>query len=283
MVKAIRVLVTGFALCAAAPVMAAGDAERARDTNAAIATNARVETMAAFIAQGPSNATAQRCLAQAIYYEAGYEPDAGKRAVAQVVLNRVRHPAFPNSVCGVVYQGVDRPVCQFSFTCDGSLSRRPSAAAWADANRIARDALAGRVEKSVGSAINYHADYVVPAWAYTMGKVTKIGTHIFYRFNGGAGRARGFTQLYAGREQMPDIKTGDGVLVAGGPDPLTGRYENGLTVAPSDADRHAPADIGGRLDTTKGWKLELPAPTQGRYAQMVAGKITPDDQPEAGE
>jgi spore germination cell wall hydrolase CwlJ-like protein len=74
-------------------------------------------------------------MTQAVYYEAAYEPLQGRRAVAQVVLNRVRHPAFPNSVCGVVYQGSNQRVCQFSFTCDGSLNRKPSAAAWPQPKR----------------------------------------------------------------------------------------------------------------------------------------------------
>ncbi len=256
-----------------AELVARGDSAKARNALIAI-SHAPAETMRGFTASGPSRAAAQQCLAEAIYYEAGYEPESGKRAVAQVVLNRMRHPAYPNSVCGVVYQGANDPVCQFSFTCDGSLARRPSARAWAEAQSVARDALAGHVEASVGSATHYHADYVVPRWAYALGKVRQIGTHIFYRFNGGAGRARAFAQLYAGAERIPDIaRPAAEVRLADGPDPNTGRFENGLTVAPSSLDRHAPSDIGGRLDTTKGWKLELPAPTQGRYRQLVAGQL----------
>ena len=255
-----------------AELVAKGDNARARNALIAV-SHAPAEAMRGFTASGPAGATAQQCLAQAIYYEAGYEPESGKRAVAQVVLNRMRHPAYPNSVCGVVYQGANDPVCQFSFTCDGSLSRRPSARAWAQAEDVARDALAGHVEGSVGSATHYHADYVVPRWAYSLGKVRQIGTHIFYRFNGGAGRARAFTQLYAGAERIPQLtRPVAEIRLAGGADPDTGRFENGLTVAPSSADRHAPADIGGRLDTTKGWKLELPAPSQGHYRQLVAGQ-----------
>lgn len=216
-------------------------------------------------------ANAERCLTQAIYYEAGFEPESGKRAVAQVVLNRVQHPAYPNSVCGVVYQGSDQRVCQFSFTCDGSLGRRPAEAAWASAARIAREALAGRVEVSVGTSTHYHADYVVPRWAYSLGKVRQLGRHIFYRFNGSLGSARAFSALYNGREAIPAIRMADGL--SGGPDPATGLYENGLTVAPDVKDRHAQNDIGGRLDTTKGWKLELPR--TGRYQQMVAGQHRP--------
>ena len=102
------------------------------------------------------------CLTQAVYYEAGFEPLEGRRAVAQVVINRMRHPAFPKSVCGVVYQGASSPVCQFSFVCDGSLYRAPAPAAWREAQAVAAAALLGYVETSVGSATHYHADYVAP-------------------------------------------------------------------------------------------------------------------------
>ncbi|MBB3990565.1 cell wall hydrolase [Croceicoccus naphthovorans] len=246
-------------------LLAKGDG--AKERNATIAFSSQpVETMRGFVAANvPANA--QRCLTQAIYYEAGFEPEDGKRAVAQVVLNRVRHPAYPNSVCGVVYEGSNQRVCQFSFTCDGALSRPPAAGAWASANRIAREALAGRVEKSVGSATHYHADYVVPRWAYSLGKVRQLGSHIFYRFNGGLGSARAFSALYSGSESIPSVRMAD-TPTSGGPDPQTGRYENGLTVAPDVKDRHASSDIGGRLDTTKEWRLELPK--AGRYKQLVA-------------
>lgn len=241
--------------------------ETAKERNAAIRfADLPIERMKAFTGSVvPANA--QRCLSQAIYYEAGFEPEKGKRAVAQVVLNRVRHPAYPNSVCGVVYQGVERPVCQFSFTCDGSLTRRPAAGAWAAAERIAREALAGYVEESVGTATHYHADYVVPRWAYSLGKVRQLGSHIFYRFNGSLGGARAFSARYNAAESIPSSRMAD-ISLAGGPDPVTGRYENGLTVAPDVKDRHASNDIGGRLDTTKGWKLELPK--AGKYRQLIA-------------
>jgi spore germination cell wall hydrolase CwlJ-like protein len=103
------------------------------------------------------------CLTQAVYYEAASEGVDGGRAVAQVVLNRMRHPGYPASVCGVVYQGADRPTgCQFTFTCDGSLLRAPVQALWARSRKIAEEALKGRVFATVGHATHYHADYVLP-------------------------------------------------------------------------------------------------------------------------
>jgi len=177
----------------------------------------------------------------------------------------VSHPAYPNSVCGVVYQGSDQRVCQFSFTCDGSLGRRPAAGAWAQAERVARSALAGHVEASVGSATHYHADYVVPRWAYSLGKVRQLGRHIFYRFNGSLGRSQAFSARYSAREMIPSVRMAE---VEESFDTSSGLYENGLTIAPDVKDRHARADIGGRLDTTKAWRLELPK--AGKYRQLVA-------------
>jgi spore germination cell wall hydrolase CwlJ-like protein len=144
------------------------------------------------------------CLTQAIYYEAATEPEEGKRAVAQVVLNRVRHPAYPNSVCGVVYQGSQRSTgCQFTFTCDGSLARAPMAPYWQRARAIAQEALAGKVYAPVGWATHYHTNWVVPYWSSSLVKVANVGTHIFYRWTGGWGRGPAFTDRHSGAE--PDV------------------------------------------------------------------------------
>jgi spore germination cell wall hydrolase CwlJ-like protein len=144
------------------------------------------------------------CLTQAIYYEAATEPDDGKRAVAQVVLNRVRHPAYPSTVCGVVYQGSQRATgCQFTFTCDGSLARAPMAPYWQRARALAQEALAGKVFAPVGWATHYHTNWVVPYWSSSLVKVANVGTHIFYRWTGGWGRAPAFAQRHAGSE--PDV------------------------------------------------------------------------------
>lgn len=134
------------------------------------------------------------CLAAAVYYEAASETTEGQAAVAQVVLNRVRHPAYPNTVCGVVFQGVERQTgCQFSFTCDGAMNRVPSIEGWARAKAVASAALNGSVAAGVGMATHYHTDYVAPYWAERLVKMRQIGAHIFYRWAGTWGLPGAFT------------------------------------------------------------------------------------------
>lgn len=150
-----------------------------------------------------SRERAEKCLAEAIYYEAGSENEDGQRAVAQVVLNRVRHAAFSNSVCGVVYQGSERTTgCQFTFTCDGSLARVPSQAGWRQAVDVAQRALAGDVFTPVGHATHYHASWMVPYWASSVAMVGRIGGHVFYSWKGAAGSAAAFSRSYAGLEVL---------------------------------------------------------------------------------
>lgn len=181
------------------------------------------------------------CLTQAIYYEAASEPDAGQRAVAQVVLNRVAHPAYPNTVCGVVFQGSERSTgCQFSFTCDGSLARVPSRMFWLRAESVARAALAGYVYKPVGLATHYHTIAVHPYWAPSLDYLGTIGAHRFYRFEGPAGQPGAFRTAYVGGEPLPapsprsSLPAGkaDAVL-----DPLKIQqaYEQGLKTAQEQA------------------------------------------------
>ena len=165
------------------------------------------ETAAAFLLRTGKASDFQRslnCLTMAIYYEAGSETDDGERAVAQVILNRVRHPAYPKTVCGVVLDGAQRGRgCQFTFVCDGAMARTPSARGWQRAAQVATAALGGAVFAPVGWATHYHANYVVPYWAASLDKVAMIGAHIFYRWSGVAGRAKAFRGVYAGNE--PDM------------------------------------------------------------------------------
>ena len=151
---------------------------------------------------GVDRGRALDCLTAAVYYEAASEPDAGQRAVAQVVLNRVAHTSYPNTVCGVVYQGSERPSCQFSFACDGSMARKPMAAFWDRARRVASDALAGYVYAPAGLATHYHTTAVHPYWAPSLTFLGTIGAHRFYRWAGNAGKPAAFTALYSGGEPL---------------------------------------------------------------------------------
>ena len=146
---------------------------------------------------------ALQCLTAAIYYEAASESDAGQQAVAQVILNRARHPAFPGTVCGVVYQGSEHAGCQFSFACDGALARMPARAAWVRAARAAGMALAGYVYAPVGLATHYHTYAVTPAWNRALVMTDVVGAHFFHRWKGYWGTSAAFNQRYAGGEPVP--------------------------------------------------------------------------------
>ncbi|MXO85576.1 cell wall hydrolase [Altererythrobacter aurantiacus] len=177
---------SAFAKISAAPIADAGPAARSFVFNGTRADRAR----------------AAECLAMAVYYEAASEGIEGQRAVAQVVLNRVSHPAYPASVCQVVFQGSERATgCQFTFTCDGSLMRRPNRQIYARALEIANDALSGEVDRKVGLATHYHTHAVSPIWAPRLHPLGAIGNHRFYRWNGRAGTPGAFNVRHAGFER----------------------------------------------------------------------------------
>ena len=224
---------------------------------------------------GMTNAEkALRCMTQAVYYEAGFEPVAGRYAVAQVILNRMRHPAFPKSVCGVIYQGSSRPGCQFSFACDGSLLRAPGAKAWAEARQVAENVLSGTVTSAVGMATHYHADYVSPYWAPKLHKITQMGAHIFYRWPGNWGRRVAFSGVYRGGEYIPAASSLANMNAGTEGDPT-----DGLLIADTPAsvrevtDRRTDNDVGGRIDTSKSWRLTIPMGAETR-AKADAPAVT---------
>jgi len=143
------------------------------------------------------------CLTAAVYYEAASETPVGQAAVAQVVINRMRHPAFPKTICGVIFQGQERTTgCQFSFTCDGAIARVPTADGWARARSVAGAALNGTVQAQVGMATHYHTDWVAPYWAERLVKMRQIDTHIFYRWTGGWGLPAAFSGVHRGEEPV---------------------------------------------------------------------------------
>jgi spore germination cell wall hydrolase CwlJ-like protein len=211
------------------------------------------------------------CLTAAIYYEAASQSDRGQAAVAQIVLNRLRNPLFPKSICGVVFQGSTLPTgCQFTFTCDGSLERRPSQAGWRRASAVAERALDGYVETSVGEATHYHTTWVVPYWQATVVKVTQIGTHIFYRWDGSLGTPAGFRGQYAGGELLPPQLKG---LEAGATRPVVAAPEppQGLVAAA----RPAP------LTTLDGAAVEGRPPMQLTTLDLVSLSARPSPDPDS--
>lgn len=133
---------------------------------------------------GDDLARATDCMAAAMLYEAGDDPR-GQYAVGQVVINRARHAAFPKSICAVVFQGEERATgCQFTFTCDGALTRRYSATAWKRAQDHASQMLHGSISANVGLATHYHTDWVRPYWSDTLSKIAIVDTHLFFRWPG---------------------------------------------------------------------------------------------------
>ena len=247
---------------------------------------------------------AQRCLTQAIYYEAALEPTEGQEGVAQVILNRVRDPNYANTICGVVFEGAERTTgCQFSFTCDGALGQAPVAWAWERARKVADRALAGYVSTRVGTATHYHADYVHPWWAPTLNKLTQIGAHIFYRWKGVYGEPAAFRQAYAGREPLidearfskPRIQIPDATTVAEADAALTLAAANGQsamrTVEINGQTRVVGVtSLGGRRQATaqdiavinqRLAAFETPAPAAAAPTPPAPG-VTPMDVEEVG-
>ena len=215
-------------------------------------------------------ARAMECLTAAIYYEAASEPDTGQSAVAQVILNRVRHPAFPATVCGVVYQGSEHAGCQFSFACDGAVTRVPMRSAWIRASRAAGMALAGYVYAPVGLATHYHTYAVTPAWNRSLVMTDVVGAHFFHRWKGYWGTAAAFSQVYRSGEPVPgphprlappiapvDPALGPAATVAMPPAPATGAAQ----VKPAYADSGSYV-ASGKSTTPPNTSDGLPAASQ---------------------
>ena len=195
-----------------------------------------------FAAAGPGKATpfsfrgssadrarARDCLALAGMAEAG-GGDGDQRAVMQVILNRVRHPAFAKTVCGVVFEGSQRPTgCQFSFTCDGSLARRYSDAAWRAARARADEMLAGAIDATVGNATHFHANYVYPWWSDKLDKVAQVGPHIFFRWRGFWGTRNALSARYGGGEPDP-LRLQETALTVATANPLPTLVQGGEAV-----------------------------------------------------
>lgn len=221
-----------------------------------------------FAGSDEDRARALQCLASAALYEAG-DDTRGEAAVAQVVLNRVRHAAFPATVCGVVYQGAERGTgCQFTFTCDGSLRRQMPDLAWRRAREVAQRALSGKVDAQVGLATHYHTDWVYPYWSPQLRKLARVATHLFFGWPGSWGGPYAFGRKYRG---------GETTLVAVA-NPMTTPSEaltpaSAEPVAPKKLDQAPPAGISRAA--LFGNRLRLVHPDGGAFGLLTAAAATP--------
>ncbi|WP_232475951.1 cell wall hydrolase [Flavisphingomonas formosensis] len=279
----------------AAPLLKKLELDVPKDVAAAVAAAEEPESKLAaltgaappFVNNAQTSDDADRalhCLAEAVYYEARSEPIEGQRAVAQVVLNRVRDRAFPHSVCGVVYQGSQRATgCQFSFTCDGSRTYAPIGIAWRRALAVAQAALDGSVYEPVGSATFYHTTAVSPWWAPSLTRIVTVGAHIFYRWSGRLERALAFRQDYSGSEPGKDPALASVGADASGATSMS--IENGVRVFRDGADSARHISIADATDPAA-----VPAPDgpPAPKRTMVSASVrihygaTADPAPEAG-
>ena len=209
--------------------LAAGDAQARNAAVGFAAAGPGKATPFSFRGSSADRARARDCLALAGMAEAG-GGDGDQRAVMQVILNRVRHPAFAKTVCGVVFEGSQRPTgCQFSFTCDGSLARRYSDAAWRAARARADEMLAGAIDATVGNATHFHANYVYPWWSDKLDKVAQVGPHIFFRWRGFWGTRNALSARYGGGEPDP-LRLQETALTVATANPLPTLMQGGEAV-----------------------------------------------------
>ncbi len=235
-------------------------------------------------AVAPERERAVLCMTQAIYYEAALEPLAGQQAVAQTILNRVRHPDFPKSVCGVVYQGSQQVTgCQFSFTCDGSRDRPPIEPYWSRARAVAEAALSGFVQPAVGTATHYHADYVFPRWGPQMVKIGQIGQHIFYRFPGPIGQLQALTGRYDGRELAVSMAgpSADAILAAKAAGAATDAPVTDPIVIASAAAPNSPTDLTPRAAGQVVFGRRIPSKDEIAKINAQIADLTGDTPPPA--
>jgi spore germination cell wall hydrolase CwlJ-like protein len=191
------------------------------------------------------------CLSEAVYYEARGETPSGQAAVAQVVLNRVRHPSFPKSICGVVFQGAyTHSGCQFSFACDGSMRRSRDPGAWKRAQRVATRALSGAVMTEVGAATHFHTTGVAPGWGPRLLRVAQVGMHVFYRFGGRSGAPDAFsrTPRPSTADELPNVTLASlpaGTTADGKSAPI--QLASAVVISSPDKPATVPGGMGGPL------------------------------------
>ncbi len=226
-------------------------------------------------------ARAEDCLSLVALAEAGGGA-ADQRAVMQVVLNRVRHPAFANTVCGVVFEGSQRRTgCQFTFTCDGSLARSYPAYLLNPARARAKAALDGTVDQTVGNATHYHADYVYPWWSPKLDKVAKVGPHLFLKWRGFWGTPQALSARYAGNEPDPAAlrRLASAIVRPPMDDTLLSEAGEAVKTVPSVDEAAAAASGGGEKSPAPGVHFVLVSSADDPATLIVrARRLCPGDQ-----
>ena len=222
---------------------------------------------------------ATTCLAAAQLYEAGAS-EKDQMAVAQVVLNRVRHPAYPHTICAVVFEGAERATgCQFTFTCDGALARRYDDAAWDAARKLASRMIGGEVDHRVGWATHYHTDWVYPYWSPSLDKLSAIRTHLFFKWRGYWGTAAAFSAPYVGKEPLVKYLVATGQmppLTEPAVAPIQGdQADDGQALVRPLADLPMPAGVAP--DALGGNALKLTHPDGGSYGLLIRHGASGDE------
>ena len=218
---------------------------------------------------------ARECLALAAMAEAG-PSDIGQRAVIQVILNRVRHPAFAKTVCGVVFEGSQRTTgCQFTFTCDGSLARRYGEEAWAAARSRAAQALGGSVFGQVGQATHYHTDWVYPSWSPKLEKLTQVETHLFFRWPGRWGTAQSWTSYRGGEPSFAALTSGPApsAEMSGLPDYYDADASAAIAPLPIDTPKVTSGEVVMRLPSGKANFIVVASGSSPQAALGTAKKL----------
>jgi spore germination cell wall hydrolase CwlJ-like protein len=226
--------------------------------NPALLHAAALQTVSPFRLADPGDAAHDLdCLTAAVYYEARGESREGQAAVAQVVLNRVRSPAFPKTVCSVVYQGAAQHSCQFSFACNGQMAARHESAAWERSRAVAGRALGGYVMGQVGGATHFHVATLGALWNGSMVEVARVGQHIFYGFGGHRGALA--SDMVAHNSQAPDSRVTD----AGAPDAAVALPAKALIqpVSVKPAEAPAPVTPPAKVAVTEKTQLVVASPT----------------------
>lgn len=234
-----------------------------------------------FVGTPQDRIRAEQCLAAAQLYEAGLA-DTDQKAVAQVVLNRVRHPAFPHTVCGVVFEGAERATgCQFTFTCDGSLARHYPETAWQKARALAAKMLDGSIDPRVGWATHYHTDWVYPYWSPSLDKLSAIGTHLFFAWRGYWGTGPAFAASYQGGEMEIARLPGQGLAGQGAEDSTLADASPSAMAAMGEGGRRPLADLalpaGLSPELMNGNSLKLVHPDGGAYGLLLHQGASADE------